>query len=92
MFAKNNHSVAIYSSYSVATVKSTVVLQKTKRSFCKSLVVTKLLGKRHSIVDMFSLLSFWQRGNGGCSSYLYICRAKFVLETFKNWAFNSSVG
>ena len=41
MFAENNPSVAIYSSYSVGTVESTVVLIKSKRSFCKSLVVTK---------------------------------------------------
>ena len=58
MFAENNRSIATYSSYSVTTVESTVVLLKTKRSFCKSLVVTKLLGTRHSTVDMFSLSSF----------------------------------
>ena len=87
MFAENNHSIAIYSSYSFTTVESTVVLLKTKRSFCKSLVVTKLLGKRHSTVDIFSLSSFWQHGSGGCSSYLYMCRAIFVLENFQKLDF-----
>ena len=87
MFTENNRSIATFSSYSITTVESTVVLLKTKRSFCKSLVVTKLLGKHHSTVDMFSLLSFWQRRSGGCSSYLYMCRAKFVLENFQKLGF-----
>ena len=83
MFAENNHSVAIYSSYRVTTIESTVLL-KSKGSFCKnSLVVTKMLGKFHFTGDMFSLSSFWQRGSGGCSSYLYTCRENFVLENFQ---------
>ena len=87
MFAENNHSVAIYSSYTVTTVESTVVLLKSERSFCKSLVVTKLLGKRHFTGDMFSLPSFWQRGSGGCFSYLYTCWENFVLKNFQKLGF-----
>ena len=55
--AKNNHTIAIYSSHSITTVESTVVLLKSKRSFCKLLVITKLLGKCHSTGDMFFLSS-----------------------------------
>ena len=84
MFAENYHSVAIYSRYSVTTVESTVVLLKSKRSFCKSLVATKLLGKCHSTGDMFS---FRQCGSGGCSLYLNMCRENFVLKNFQKLGF-----
>ena len=91
MFAENNHSVGIYSSYSVTTVQSTVVLLKSKRSFCKSLVATKLLGKPHSAGDMFSLSSF-KFGNTEVEAvpciYIRAGRNSFS-RTFKNWAFNS---